>query len=331
MEVASARIRIRVCKRTNTCTFLCRESDDEQKRGVGRPPIDFNIEEVEFLRSLNLQWNKIAQILGVSRYTLYRRLKSEGILQDLQFTDISDSDLDDVIKQIKAEHPNDGEVLMMGHLLAKGIRVPRSHLRASIHRVDPVNTAERRSRAVVRRVYNIGEPNEVWHFDGHHKLIRWRLVTHGCVDGYSRLITFLHCSTNNTAITVLSLFTNAVEKYGIPQKVRSDLGGENVDVWRYMIAQHGDERVVITGSSTHNQCIERLWRDVFRCVAKLFYDVFYALEEEEALDPLNDTDIYRLHYVFVPKINKCLHDFVECWNNHRLSLLNIASHPTSSF
>ena len=86
-----------------------------------------------------------------------------------------------------------------------------------------------------------------------------------------------------------------------------------------MIAQHGDERVVITGSSTHNERIERLWRDVFRCVAKFFYDVFYALEEEEALDPLNDTDIYCLHYVFVPKINKCLHDFVECWNNHRLS------------
>jgi len=43
----------------------------------------------------------------------------------------------------------------------------------------------------------------------------------------------------------LSLFTNAVEKFGLPKKVRSDLGGENVDVWRYMIAQHGDEKVVI--------------------------------------------------------------------------------------
>ena len=249
--------------------FTCRERDEGEARCVGRPRIDVSIEEVEFLRSLHLQWNKIAEILGISRYTLYRRLMDEGILQELQFTDISDDDLDELIKQVKEEHPHDGEVLMAGHLLAKGVRIPRSRLRASIHRVDPVNTAERRSTAIVRRVYNIGEPNEVWHFDGHHKLIRWRLVTHGCVDGYSRTITFLHCSTNNTASTVLSLFTEAVAQYGLPQKVRSDLGGENVDVWRFMIAQHRDERVVLTGCSTHNERIERLWRDVFRCVVKL--------------------------------------------------------------
>lgn len=67
---------------------------------MGRPPIDINIEEVEFLCSLHLQWNKIAQILGVSRHTLYRRLKSEGILEDLLFNDISDDDLDEILKQI---------------------------------------------------------------------------------------------------------------------------------------------------------------------------------------------------------------------------------------
>ena len=152
----------------------------------------------------------------------------------------------------------------------------------------------------------------MWHFDGNHKLIRWHFVVHGCIDGYSRIITFLHCSTNNTASTVLSLFTGAVETYGLPQKVRSDLGGGG-DL------QYGDERVVLTGSSTHNERIERLWKDVFRCVGKLFYDLFYALEEEQALDHLNETDIYCLHYIFVPKINNCLQEFVECWNHHRLS------------
>lgn len=47
----------------------------------------------------------------------------------------------------------------------------------------------------------------------------------------------------------MSLFAGPVARYGLPQRVRSDLGGENVDVWRYMTAQHGDERVVITGTS----------------------------------------------------------------------------------
>ena len=84
-------------------------------------------------------------------------------------------------------------------------------------------------------------------------------------------------------------------------------------------SQHGDERAVITGSSTHNERIERLWRDVFRCVVQLFYDTFYSLEDEGVLDPMNEIDIFCLHSVFVPQINKCLHDFTESWNNHKMS------------
>lgn len=52
------------------------------------------VEEVEFIRALNLKWNVIANILGVSRTALYRRLKELGILHDLQFSQLSDSDRD---------------------------------------------------------------------------------------------------------------------------------------------------------------------------------------------------------------------------------------------
>lgn len=285
----------------------------------GRPRIAVDIEEVEFLRSLRFRWNQVASILGVSRSTLYRRMREEGIREDLQFSDISDEDLDAIVTEIKAEHPNDGEVLLAGHMAVRNICVQRTRLRASIHRVDPIGVEQRRRTVIIRRVYSVGEPNEVWHIDGHHKLIRWRMVVHGGVDGYSRMIMFLQLSTNNCASTVLSVYTEAVGKFGLPQKVRSDLGGENVDVWRYMIARHGDERAVITGSSVHNERIERMWRDVFRCVGKLFYDVFYTLEDEGVLDPLNEIDIFCLHTIFVPRINKCLHDFAECWNHHRMS------------
>jgi len=27
-------------------------------------------------------------------------------------------------------------------------------------------------------------PNSLWHIDGHHSLIRWGFVVHGCVDGF---------------------------------------------------------------------------------------------------------------------------------------------------
>ena len=117
-------------------------------RTTGRPRVFLDMDEVELLRHLRFSWSKIAVILGVSRSTLYRRLEGEGISRESFYSDISDNQLDKVIEEIKETHANDGEVLMAGHLVTRGLLVPRSRLRASIHRVDPENTAARR-----RRVY----------------------------------------------------------------------------------------------------------------------------------------------------------------------------------
>ena len=89
-----------------------------------------------------------------------------------KYSEISDRDLDDAIRRIKYDHPNDGEVLMQALLLRVGIHVQRQRLRLSIQRVDPVNTALRRAKTVKRRVYRVEGPNSVWHLDGDHKLIR---------------------------------------------------------------------------------------------------------------------------------------------------------------
>ena len=286
---------------------------------VGRPRIDVNIEEIELLRSMRFTWTKISELLGISRSTLYRKLEEEGMSQEVHYTSISDHDLDDQIIAIKLAHPNDGEVLLNGHLIRRKIFIPRSKLRASIHRVDPTNTALRKSITVRRRVYHAEGPNAVWHVDGHHKLIHWRLVTHGGVDGFSRTIVYLKCSDNNRASTVLGAYTEAVRNHGLPCKVRSDLGGENVAVWQYMVEQHMSESAVVTGSSTNNERVERLWRDVFRCIISLFYETFRSLEDEGKLDHLNEVDMYCLHFIFLPRINHALKEFVSSWNNHRIS------------
>ena len=153
--------------------------------------------------------------------------------------------------------------------------------------------------------------------DGNHKLIRYRLVILGGIDGISRVIAYLKCSNNNTASTVLESLEEATRVFGVPSRICSDDGGENVGVWDYMTRVRGDGRSsYITGSSVHNSRIERLWRDVYVSVASTFAAVFDALEVNDVLDPLNEVDIFCLHYVYVPRINAT---FSHAWNIHPLS------------
>lgn len=281
-----------------------------------RPFLDVNMEEVRDLHTLGFKWTQIAKMLKVSRQTLYRRLANTDLLG---YTDISDQELDCMIQEYKETHPNDGESMIIGYLRACQVFVPRSRIRGSIHRVDSAGVEERRRTTIRRRVYEVEAPNSVWHVDGNHKLIRWKYVIHGAVDGFSRVIPFLHCSTNNTAETVYYLFLSAVSLLGLPERVRTDGGGENVDVWEYMVQQHRDVNSVIVGSSVHNVRIERLWRDVRRGVIDIYRETFSRLEEERILNPDNDVDIYCLHEVFTNRINKSLSEFVSSWHNHSLS------------
>ncbi len=155
--------------------------------------------------------------------------------------------------------------------------------------------------------------------EGHHKLIRWRLVTHAGIDGYSRLIVYMSCSSNNRAATVYNAFIGAVAEFWIPSRLRCDQGSENIAVAAHMLEHRGaDRRSVIVGSSVHNQRIERLWHDIHRCVTRLYYRLFYFLEQQNLLDPLNEYHLYALYYVYKPRLNRALAHFKEGWNHHRI-------------
>ena len=150
-------------------------------------------------------------------------------------------------------------------------------------------------------------------------MIHWRLVIHTGMDGFSRCLVYIKCANNNCATTGMDAFQEGVDVYGQPVHIHSDHGGENTEVWRHMLTTWDDPSCVITGSSTHNEQVERMWRDVTRCISSSCINLFTTLETKGALDPINEVEMFCLHYVVIPHLNKSLADFQGSWNHHSLS------------
>ena len=285
----------------------------------GRPSYGVAQQQIESLLDVGFKVGEIADLLQVSKRTIERRMTGFG-LSARSFTDITNDNLDSQVREIKLYHPNIGSKNLAGFLAARSIKLPRQRVRESLQRVDPLGVAARKSRAIHRRVYCVSRPLALWHFDGNHKLVRWRFVVHGCVDGFSRIPVYLDCHTDNTAATVFQSFVNAVQQWGLPSRVRCDKGGENIDVVKYMIDHRGAGRgSALVGRSVHNQRIERLWRDVYRDVLDLFHGIFTSMEDIGILDPINETDLWCLHYSFCGIINQKLKAWVNAWIRHPLS------------
>lgn len=122
---------------------------------------------------------------------------------------------------------------------------------------------------------------------------------------------------------MLEYFMRAVTNWGTPSRVRSDYGGENVLVADYMLRVRGlDRGSFITGASVHNQRIERLWRDVRRVVVQQFSNLFYYMESIGILDPLQEADLFSLHFVFIDRINRSCDELVGQLNHHPMRTAN---------
>lgn len=145
--------------------------------------------------------------------------------------------------------------------------------------VDPQGADDRRCRRIRRHVYSVPYPNFIWHLDGNHKLICWRFVVHVGMDGFSRLVVFCQCNVNNTSQTVSDLFQRAASQYGRPHKVRAG------------------EMAATTGSSVHNQRVERFNRDLNIHCADVVKLELYELEHQGLLDPSHESDLFCLNYV----------------------------------
>ncbi|KAG8941496.1 hypothetical protein FRC03_004468 [Tulasnella sp. 419] len=206
-----------------------------------------------------------------------------------------------------------------------GHRVPVRRIRESLYRVDPVRRVFGRVK-IKRRTYKVPGPNSLWHHDGQHGLIRWGIVIHGFIDGYSRLITGLRASNNNRGSTVLDLFLRASGSYGVPSRLRGDHGVENIQVAAWMELHKGPGRgSYIWGRSIHNVRIERLWVDVTTQFGSKWANFFENLEISHGLNVHNPNHVWLLHYLFLQDINSEADFFAGTWNNHKIQMKGQAS------
>lgn len=146
----------------------------QEKGRNGRPRILISEDSVCQLLDLGLPVTCIARLLGVSKFTVHRRMAYWGLSVKATYSNLTDEELDSVVETIHTSNPNAGYRMMMGLLRAQGIRVQWDRVRSSMHRVDTASIVSRMSQlgCVVRRTYSVPSPKSLMHIDTNHKLIR---------------------------------------------------------------------------------------------------------------------------------------------------------------
>ncbi|THH19575.1 hypothetical protein EW146_g1603 [Bondarzewia mesenterica] len=217
---------------------------------------------------------------------------------------MSDAQLDDMIAHILDIFLNFSHHMLSGCLRAQGHRVSTGRIVALYMRVHG-SLAVFGDHRIHHKVYNVPGPNSLWHHDGQHGLICWKLVKHCFVDGKTHLVVAIHVNNNNCSTTVLDLFLSAIPDHEIPSRVRGDHGMENVKVAEWMEQNRGTGRgSYIWGQSVHNTRIEHLWYDVTQGFGQKWKNFFLELEHHYGLDLDRSAHIWLLHHLFLATVNE---------------------------
>lgn len=144
----------------------------------GRFRLQVTENHLQSLLQLGLPATCVADLLGVSRRTMYRRMQEYNMSVRSLYSTISNDALDAKVRDIKSRLPHAGYQIVKGCLQAAGHRVQWNRLKASMHRVDTEGILTRMSTlgCVVRRKYSVQGPHFLQHIDTNHKLIRFVLA-----------------------------------------------------------------------------------------------------------------------------------------------------------
>ncbi|KAG9277697.1 hypothetical protein AMEX_G7728, partial [Astyanax mexicanus] len=146
----------------------------ERRHKSGRPQIIIPTEHLSHLLYLGLPVTTIANLMGVSCATLFRRMAENNLSVRGMYSPYTDAELDEHVSRIKETMPHAGYRLVKGALEAQRHRVQWDRVKASMHRVDSLGILSRMTRlgCIIRRTYSVPCPKYLVHIDTNHKLIR---------------------------------------------------------------------------------------------------------------------------------------------------------------
>lgn len=276
--------------------------------------------------------------INISRSTLLRKLKFYGLSR--RRGPISNDVYINVRRRI-------GEILdgpgscggyrTVWHTLRKeGFQVPRQIVQNILKDLDPLGIEARKAHKLRRRLYKNPGPNYAWHIDGYDKLKPWGFPIHGCIDGFSRKVMWLHVSrSNKSPDRIASMFLNAVQQtHGAPKELVTDLGTENgiAAAAQAFFNDNADSHRYVP--STRNQRIESWWSYFSKTRTSWWRNFFKDLEFQGIIDLTCDLNRQLLYYCFNTVIQSELDDIVEHWNTHYIRKSRhdcIAGRPDSIF
>lgn len=124
---------------------------------------------------------------------------------------------------------------------------------------------------------------------------------------------------------------SGVNLHGIPGRIRTDQGGENIDIIAFMIREHsglteGHQRPAIVGTRVRNHRIEAFVNHINSTVTDVYKRLF---NEWSFLYPdwfPNDMEVrFCLQYHFLDRINADICRFEVCRNNTHHSMAHLGN------
>ena len=87
------------------------------------------------------------------------------------YTQLTDDELDSVVKGIHHQFPMCGNQQLQGHLLSQGLPIQQHRIREAQRCVDPEGSMMQCLQTMHRRLYRVPAPRSLYRIDGNHKLI----------------------------------------------------------------------------------------------------------------------------------------------------------------